>query len=312
MEKANNKDYKEYIEKLAKSNEDYKEYIEKLAKEEFKHSSRRKRIRIYMSASTFKKYAPMLSLFGASDYDVVLIKANDKIPILTPGAKQPEYSNDLKVTAIEAKHNDLLSDKDSLGFIIHYMDFVLVYTGDTGYNPAIEKQYRAISEEYSTNSIILLAHLGGFKEYEKKFDTSKSVDENWSFFYKNHLGRLGLAKLVELLKPKICIISEFGEEFRKTRLDLRTIFQDVYGDDTFFIPADIGLCINTDNQIRLIDKYDDEKNSINTAFYPYADTVPCKLDEASLLYYYGKGTINEADLRVFLVDSKIRHYYGGG
>jgi len=298
-----------------------KDYIEETAKKEFKQSERRKRIRLYMTASTFKKYAPMLKLYETSDYDVVLIKAGDKIPILPPGSKQPRYPKDLRITAIKAKHNDLMSDRDSLGLIIHHKDFVLVYTGDTGYSQEIEKQYRRIYKEYGKYDIVLLAHLGGFREYEKKFAASKRVQNNGNAFYKNHLGRLGLAKLVEVLRPRLCIISEFGEEFRNIRVELSKIYEDTYKEDRIiFIPADIGLCINTENKIRLIDKYeyDDKKPRISAGFYPYTDTDTDKnKDEnkeridlyehkqsATVLYHNRTKAVDIIGLMTFLVENK--------
>ncbi len=265
-----------------------------------------------MSASTFKKYAPMLNLYEKIDYDVVLIKADDEIPILPPSPKQPKYPYDLKITAIKAKHDDLLSDRDSLGFIICYGSFVLVYTGDTGYSPEIEKQYREIHEKYCKSDIVLLAHIGGFKEYEKKFVYSRNVEYNRKSFYKNHLGRLGLAKMVEVLKPNICVISEFGEEFRNKRIKLSNIFQEVYGVDTFFIPADIGLRINADNKISLIYDYEYDgiiKTDKRTDFYSYSKTCVYELEFEATLIYYKSGIVTEGSISELLVNKpKMRRF----
>lgn len=274
-------------------------FIEEEAKKRFSISPRRKRIRIYMSVSTYKKYAPMLDLFNKADYDIILIKANDKLPIITSNTQKSKYLHGLEIMAISAKHNDLMSDRDSLGFIIKYEKFVLVYTGDTGFSSEIEEQYMAIGKKYNKYHIVLLAHLGGFKEYEKKYDVSKSLKDNNKFFYKNHLGRLGLAKLIETLKPRICIISEFGEEFRKTRIVLTNHFQQIYK-STFFIPADIGLCISQDNTINLVDKIDHEAKQIGTHFYDYLETSVCECKNDASLHYYKKDIIKEADLREFL------------
>ena len=273
--------------------------IEELAKKRFSQSPRRKRLRIYMSTSTYKKYAPMLDLFHSSDYDIILIKANDKLPIIAPNSQIWKFSTGLEITAISAKHNDLMSDRDSLGFVIKFEKFVLVYTGDTGFSPEIEEQYLDIYKKYNKYHVVLLAHLGGFKEYEKKYDVSKSLKENHKFFYKNHLGRLGLAKLVETLKPKICVISEFGEEFRKTRIELTNQFQKIYK-NTYFIPADIGLCISQDNKIKLIDKINHEVKKIGTDFYDYLETTVCECHNDASLHYYKKDAVKEADLREFL------------
>lgn len=281
-----------------------KKHIEELAKKEFENSFRRKRICIYMSGSTFKKYASMLNLYENADYDVVLIKADDEIKIQSHDKRLRENPSDLEITAIKAKHNDLLSDRDSLGLFIRYKNFVLVYTGDTGYSLEIESQYSKIHEKNSECDIVLLAHLGGFEECEKSFDASKSVADNLKFFYKNHLGRLGLSRLVEVLKPNICIISEFGEEFRNQRIKLTKIFQEVYEKSTFFIPADIGLCINAKNEIRLVDSYEynDNKPRINAKFYPYSNTDIYEDKQSYALLYHNKtSSVDIAGLISFLI-----------
>jgi len=264
-----NEEWKEYDEKitelenagkkgeLEKLFADCEKRFEKLARNRYDKSPRRKRVRIYMSSSTYTKYAPILKLHRKNDYDVIIIKAGDKLPILDPVTGK-EYSEDdardLKIYAIAAKHDDIISDRDSLGFILIVKKFILVYTGDTGYDEGFLKEHleRVCEKEgidMSKAKIVLLAHFGGFKSYEKRFDVTKDVAENKDFFYKNHLGRLGLAKLVEELKPELCIISEFGEEFKGSRDELARIYNDVYGEHTNFLPADIGLVIDMDAKV---------------------------------------------------------------
>jgi hypothetical protein len=175
----------------------------------------------------------------------------------------------------------------------------LVYTGDTGYDGRIKDAYEKIFDEYGENKIVLLAHIGGFKEYEQKFDASKTIKENESIFYTNHLGRLGLARLVEILKPKVCIISEFGEEFRKMRIDLCRIYQDVYN-GTKFIPADIGLKISSKCKVELIDLVDIYSKKIKHSFYPCDEVSVCEhLKSNSLKYYNGKKVKETTVLQYF-------------
>ena len=268
--------------------------ITAIARDRFSKSSRLKRIRIYMSESTYKKYSPMLNLHKSSNYDIIIIRASDTLPIICPNSSTENPY--LEITAISAKHDDLISNRDSLGFIISYKDFVLFYTGDTGFDTDIAEKYKAAKDKYKDKNIVLLAHIGGFKEYERKFNFSQGIKENKNFFYKNHLGRLGLAKLIEAVEPKICIISEFGEEFRKTRRDLTKIYSDVYT-DTFFIPADIGLRITDKNMIRLIDKKDFTKN-----YYDYKETLVCERQIDASLHYYKKGLCKELELVQSLSD----------
>lgn len=261
-----------------------REHIEKKAKQIFLNSNRRKHIKIYMSASTYTKYAPMLTLYKKSEYDIIILKPNDLVEF---GDTDKE---EIKVTAIEAKHNDLISDRDSLGFVVEYQNMLVIYTGDTGYDVNIENQYKNLKRRYRKKSIVLLAHFGGVKEYEKSFDASKDLNSNQKAFYKNHLGRLGLAKLIETLNPKICIISEFGEEFRKSRKKLTKIYQEIYK-NTFFIPADIGLCLDTNNKINLIDYVNIEQKIIKKNFYDIKYAEVCEQQGDASLHYYNKEKI---------------------
>ena len=256
------------------------------AKEMFKESPRRKRINIYMSASTFMKYSPMLKLKSSENYTITIIKSGDKVPISSDSS--------LEISALKAKHHDLISDCESMGFCIKYDKFLLLYTGDTGFSLDIEAEYRNIVKEYTkrggVEKIVLLAHLGGFKDYENLFNFSKTVEENSKYFYKNHLGRLGLAKLVEAVKPGLCIISEFGEEFRTTRQTLADIYNEVYGEHTFFIPGDVGLCVNEQSQIELIEGLNYNNDKVRElGFYDHTELEIFVRESDSSLHYIKKG-----------------------
>ena len=271
--------------------------IEELAKKRLACSTRRKRLRIYLSTSTYKKFSSILDLNSESDYDVILINAGDTLALDYPSKSLRDSipKTELKITAIHAKHNDLISNQDSLGFVIEYHQFNMVYTGDTGFDKQIEEQYRTIKRKLKHQPIILLAHLGGFQEYEKGFDYSKTNENNQEFFYKNHLGRLGLARLIELLSPSICLISEFGEEFKKSRIDLTGIYQEVYT-ETFFIPMDIGFSINHLYKTKLIDMVDEHQKTLNYGYYDYNTTQFYERNLDSSLHFYCKGDFDERDL----------------
>ena len=69
-----------------------------------------------------------------------------------------------------------------------------------------------------------MAHIGSIKEGE--FTTSdfmklsKKKQQEKIYFYPNHLGLRGLVMLLDKLRPKVAIISEFGEELKTIRFDL--------------------------------------------------------------------------------------------
>ena len=202
-----------------------------------------KTIDFYMSISTYKKYVSIFNLFSKERdnkknyYTITIVKDKDIIPF-----------KDINIEIIRAKHDDLQSDRDSLGFIIYdnANNLALLHTGDTGFDSKTGKYYKDIQNKLKkkNNEIVLLANIGGFKENEQFYCLDNY--DNDTAFYPNHLGRLGLAKLIEILNPNICIITEFGEEFFGCRKKLCDIYYETYKDTkkTLFFPADIGFIMN--------------------------------------------------------------------
>ena len=255
-------------------------------------SSRRKVIDFYISKSVDKKFSGMLNLYSNDDYTYHVIERGD-VKIL--------FNGSLKVNVIGAKHNDIISDRESVGFVFIFDKLGLIYTGDTGWSAEIEKQYESISEDLKDKHIVLLAHMGGFKEYENKYlfpETRKDA------FYKNHLGRLGLAKLVQIIKPEICFISEFGEEMRNYREELAEIYTRIFKQTTLFIPADIGLEYHLNNdKIRAITELDLDKYEYKTSLIDPNCIRTCLLrKDYSLHYFDDHATFKESALIQVLIE----------
>ena len=225
-------------------------------KKEKRYCEQRKVINIYLSTSAFKKHDAKLKLRQDGDYRVHVVDI-DHFPI--------DCGKGVCVIPIPARHFDLISDCDSLGFVIESDKSVLVYTGDTGYTPEIGEVYRGLRKKYEKKEhFTMLAHLGGFKMREDNPDETHL--RSGEAFYKDHLGRNGMICLVNDLCPEYCILSEFGEEFDGLRKDLAQLFTAAF---TFpnhkipFIPADIGLCLNGEMMIKAIQGMKiDNKNNI--------------------------------------------------
>jgi hypothetical protein len=95
---------------------------------------------------------------------------------------------------------------------------VIKFTCDTGWNKAIEEENKYQGEAFGVNDIdILVAHLGTIKERELKYDASKSLKENESFLYRNHLGLIGTLAAIHTWRPGVVLLSEFGEELDAIR-----------------------------------------------------------------------------------------------
>lgn len=230
-----------------------------------------KEITFYVSINVYKKFMVILDL-----------QENIRVEVVKPG--EIFQIGSITVEVLKAYHNDIISDNHSLGFMMSMENSLLIYTGDSGYRKELEIEYEELKVRNSKKDIILLAHFGGIKPEESKFYRSKENYEK--AFYKNHLGRLGLANLIRILKPKMCIVSEFGDEFRKARIEICNIFGQVYNKTRFF-PADIGLSINAKFEINSIIK--DNTGGFSFQFLKF-DQVGTLLSSVRdyTLYYYDK------------------------
>ena len=279
-----------YGEKWSGFGEDEKS---KLIDKEFENSARRKIIDIFITPSTFKKYVGMFELMKSTDYRLHIIEA---------GYEKNFKDDGFIIKAIRAKHFDIMSDNMSVGFSIEFDNNIILYTGDTGVDKKLVEDYKEIAKDAEQKNLVLLAHMGGFKNYENKY---KEGDE-YKSFYKNHLGRLGLVEINNLLNPKICLISEFGEEFKDRRIELSEIMDKIYEDKIKFLPADIGLRLNFNKDLCSvygISKVDIDTLQISKNDIKLQDTGICLLRKDYSLHYYDKsGSVKEGNLMQALID----------
>lgn len=297
-----------------------KEAIEK----KFKESDKKKVIHFYISQSVNKKFSGMLDLCSKMNFDIHVIEENDEKLLIKE--KNSKTKGDIIIKVIKAKHSDIISDRHSVGFVIEIDNRVLVYTGDTGWNIEIEDVYKKLAEDYKNTPVILLAHLGGIESYENTYIGSikqhkRTIKKNDPFehFYKNHLGRLGLGSLIQTLKPKLCIISEFGEEMKYTREKFAQDYNDIF-EGTLFLPADIGLKYNfTQDKIEAITKIN-IKGTNASEFKEYGKKYVTATDAGvTMLSYcspllkfkhYEKGYISASDVGVImLLEDSSLHYF---
>ena len=281
---------------LAKERDiDYKDITREEINKEFLISEKRKTIDIFMTASTFKKYAGLFELYNKTDYKIHLVEADGKF----------DFKN-LQVKVLKARHHDIISDYFSVGFVFYLSDTVIIYTGDTGWNLDIEKQYKDLAKRTKTKYKILVAHIGGFKEYEDLY-LNKGY-QGYEAFYKNHLGRLGIGKINETLQPDVCLISEFGEEIKGSRIKLCEIYEEAYNGkfkkDIKFFPADIGFTINLKNKkIMGVSTINLDKDELK---YEYIEQSEIKIAELrkdySLNYYKKESNFTESILIQILAE----------
>ncbi|MBF0474128.1 MAG: hypothetical protein HQK93_10445, partial [Nitrospirae bacterium] len=232
---------------------------------------------------------------------LTVIKNNNHIKF----EKIPELYGHVSIKVINASHDDVVSKMDSVGFIFDFKETVLIYTGDTGWTDIMKKQYHEISELYKSKDKILIAHMGGFKEEELEYLDSK--DHN-KLYYKNHLGRIGITGINETLKPNICLISEFGEEFKEgnSRIEIARIFNKAFNDngyDITFLPADIGLKYDfIKKQIEVIKKTNFAKKEKTFSYIDAKGVNVLQLDKKDNSLHYYKVKKDSDTIKRYLED----------
>ena len=200
-----------------------KKLEEDIGKEEIK--TKRKRVDLYLNAGTFKKYGGWLSLER---------EEIDKIYILNP-SDEINITSNLKLKVTKAKHNEIIDDEYCVGLIFSYGDNNIIFTSDTEWNDDIGSQYK------NFKNALLIPHMGTVTRKEADYLDGKPLNE---CVYSNHLGLIGVTKMIAAVTPQLTVISEFGEEI-KDRVKICDKIESVF--KSKIIPADIGLKISLED-----------------------------------------------------------------
>ena len=255
--------------------------LEKIIEQKF--NEERKKITFYFTRSVYAKYAGFFELKDKTHYRIKIVDSELANEIQFQNKK--EIINNLSVSVIKAKHNDVVSDDTSVGFCFKINNFALICTGDTGFFDDNETGCSGIKESYEKlqdelkerkiNNVILVANIGGFQNSEENYlpeSEENEKKEREKYYYKNHLGRIEIAHLVNIIEPKVCIISEFGEEYNNFRKNIADVFTNAFNKTnykTIFIPADIGLKITSDLNVNVVSEMDENNNIKNYKYVEY-------------------------------------------
>lgn len=214
-----------------------------------------KKIKLYLNTGSFQKFSGLLDLRGCDYFDFIYP--------MSPGDKYT-IEGGIRITALPAFHDELVAKKYALG--IHLAIDAggetknILLTSDTGLFPQMKTEDGFIADtskneihsyygSLKNNVNLLIPHLGSIKEEEI---TEPMTGDKNKIFYPNHLGIIGTARIITAIKPKLAIISEFGEElkaFRKELIDLLVEVVDGYFKSSKehkpkILPGDISFIYN--------------------------------------------------------------------
>lgn len=209
-----------------------------------------------MNLGSFKKYSPLFDLAtdGSPSYlsKIVLMNAHQIYQIGNPDIGFSVFST-------KAKHHEMITTDYALGFVFKLGDRTIRLTGDTGWSSELEADnIKSLSfSNFCDNIDVLIAHIGSIKPEEFNYDIQNSLSENEKksdddrVFYKNHLGILGCICMMAKWRPKITILTEFGEELAELRTLIPQMLKPM---NMCTLVSDIGMCINLNDLTVLCQK----------------------------------------------------------
>jgi L-ascorbate metabolism protein UlaG (beta-lactamase superfamily) len=190
-----------------------------------------KKIDLFMNVGTFMKYSGWLNLKDSHEIN--------SVTVLMPNStyKLPEEYHGITIYTSKAKHHEVIDDQYALGFVIDIDGVKIGFTGDTGWDWGRNEIMVKPFVDYKPKLII--AHLGSIKSSEFNYVKATSDSEKNECFYRHHLGLLGMTKFLDVTRPELTIISEFGEELRGMRKAIVERIGKVL--ELKCLPGDIGL-----------------------------------------------------------------------
>ena len=216
-----------------------------------------KKVRFFLNNGSFQKFSGLLNL---QDFSFT-----EKVITLNPGAEH-ELLGGGRIRVMPAYHDEVVARDQAVGLLVT-LDMEggstrrILLTSDTGLLPldkgtrelradgtqATQQIWRRYEEYGATKPDVMIIHIGSIKRQELEYNLDR---EPWQACYPNHLGLIGTAQVMLACRPKLALISEFGEEMRNIRLSLVKSLQEklldvIYDDPQPYIPraapADLAL-----------------------------------------------------------------------
>jgi hypothetical protein len=210
----------------------------------FSKSRGDKRISLFMNLGASVKFSNLIS----KNEQII-----ERIEILNQDQTFKLASN-LEMKATKALHKDILTETSGRGLLFRLKrgakNYKLGVTGDTAFY--VNTQNENGLDSSFENVDVLALHLGSIHEREfelgDNFETHKYEGE--------HLGIRGIINLTFRCRPKLAIISEFGEELRELRPVIAHRMDGIFENydstgNIRVIPGDIGLKVVFNRSIQV-------------------------------------------------------------
>ena len=153
--------------------------------------------------------------------------------------KTASIGEDIKIISVEGRHSKLPVS----GYVFNTPLGKLAYTGDTEFFPELAELYKG--------SDVLWMNLNTLG-LDSSIDTDTYVAEEASCV-KNHLGYVGVCKLIEMVQPKTAIISHFGSQLLPKVGEIQTLLQKRFDKEAINI-----FCVLTGDEICFEESLDED------------------------------------------------------
>ncbi len=210
-----------------------------------------KQVRFFLNNGAFKKFSGMLDLKDADFTERVLT--------MNPGS-QFELLGGGELRVLPAYHDEVLARDQAVGLLLNLTtdegQRKVLLTSDTGLFPLKRDERKPVADASDKTAEIwrryldaggerpdlMVVHIGAVKRQELD---SRTARDPAKACYANHLGLIGTARVIATCRPKLAIVSEFGEEMKEFRMELVTALQDdiltpfFSGDDSGPVPRTV-------------------------------------------------------------------------
>jgi Tfp pilus assembly protein PilF len=184
------------------------------------------RVRFFLNNGSFRKFGGMMDLKDP--------EFTERIWTLNAGTKL-ELQGGGSLRVLPAYHDEVLARDQAIGLLLTIPtpngDRKVLFTSDTGLFPLRRDRPKPTADASDPKAEIwqqylaadggephvMVVHIGSIAREE--FPAMPEPNPA-SMCYPNHLGIIGSARVITMCRPKLAVISEFGEDMKRFRLPL--------------------------------------------------------------------------------------------